>query len=252
MVIGAHYAKAYNTLTAGFQEISAGRRGPDRIAMPYCASDAEAKAIVTRLIEDSGFAPFEVNWEMAPWMEPPRRPGAFYGEDWTLATAQALLDDIDVAAIHVLVLAQASFLDETARAVGANRALIRRKRLQRDAAQIEDTKAPVEERRDCVAAVALAHVLWIVDANAQMRDARAAVHMGVQPDLADHDAIYLYDEIGLVVFFEMFIEFLLPGRQRFRSPDAVTQQRQIDVGMQLVQPFDVILLHRSQDDALAT
>jgi 8-hydroxy-5-deazaflavin:NADPH oxidoreductase len=94
MTAGAHYAKAYNTLTAGFQAASAGRTGPDRIAMPYCATDAEAKSIVTRLIEDSGFAPFEVDWELAPWMEPPRRPGAFYGEDWTLATAQALLDQI--------------------------------------------------------------------------------------------------------------------------------------------------------------
>jgi predicted dinucleotide-binding enzyme len=91
---GAHYAKAYNTLTAGFQAASAGRAGPDRVVMPYCATDAEAKEMVTQLIEDSGFAPFEVDWELAPWMEPPRRPGAFYGEDWTLATAQALLDQI--------------------------------------------------------------------------------------------------------------------------------------------------------------
>jgi len=98
MTAGAHYAKAYNTLTAGFQAASAGRTGPDRIAMPYCVTDAEAKSIVTRLIEDSGFAPFEVDWELAPWMEPPRRPGAFYGEDWTLATAQTLLDQIRATA----------------------------------------------------------------------------------------------------------------------------------------------------------
>jgi predicted dinucleotide-binding enzyme len=94
MTAGAHYAKAYNTLTAGFQAASAGRTGPDRIAMPYCATDAEAQTVVTQLIEDSGFAPFEVDWELAPWMEPPRRSGAFYGEEWTLATAAALLDQI--------------------------------------------------------------------------------------------------------------------------------------------------------------
>jgi 8-hydroxy-5-deazaflavin:NADPH oxidoreductase len=94
MTLGAHYTKAYNTLTAGFQASSAGRTGPDRIAMPYCAGDAEAKRVVAQLIEDSGFAPFEVDFALAHWMEPPRRPGAFYGEDWTLATAQALLDQI--------------------------------------------------------------------------------------------------------------------------------------------------------------
>jgi 8-hydroxy-5-deazaflavin:NADPH oxidoreductase len=94
MTAGAHYAKAYNTLTAGFQAATTGRTGPDRIAMPYCATDDQAKTVVTQLIEDSGFAPFEVDWELTSWMEPPRRPGAFYGEDWTLATAQALLDQI--------------------------------------------------------------------------------------------------------------------------------------------------------------
>jgi 8-hydroxy-5-deazaflavin:NADPH oxidoreductase len=94
MTQGAHYAKAYNTLTAGFQASSAGRRGPDRIAMPWCSADPEAGRVVARLIEDSGFAPFEVDWDLAVWMEPPRRSGAFYGEDWTLSTAQALLDQI--------------------------------------------------------------------------------------------------------------------------------------------------------------
>jgi len=94
LTAGAHYVKAYNTLTAGFQAASAGRTGPDRIAMPYCATDAKAKTVVAQLIEDGGFAPFEVDWELAPWMEPPRRSGAFYGEDWTLVTAQALLDHI--------------------------------------------------------------------------------------------------------------------------------------------------------------
>jgi predicted dinucleotide-binding enzyme len=94
MTPGAHYSKAYNTLTAGFQASSTGRAGSDRIAMPYCVGDADARPVVAQLIEDSGFAPFEVDFALASWMEPPRRAGAFYGEDWTLATAQALLDQI--------------------------------------------------------------------------------------------------------------------------------------------------------------
>lgn len=94
---GARLVKAYNTLTAGFQAESAGRTGADRVAMPYAGEDAEAKQVVAQLIEDSGFAPFDVGgWNTVRFMEPPRRAGAFYGEEWNLDTAQALLDQLTV------------------------------------------------------------------------------------------------------------------------------------------------------------
>lgn len=92
---GARLVKAYNTLTSGFQAQSAGRSGPARVVMPYAGADAEAKRVVAGLIDDSGFAPFDVGgWEMARYIEPPRRAGAFYGEEWHLDTAQALLEQI--------------------------------------------------------------------------------------------------------------------------------------------------------------
>lgn len=92
---GARLVKAYNTLTSGFQAQSAGRSGPQRVAMPYVGEDAEAKRIVAGLIIDSGFDPFDVGgWAEAHFMEPPRRPNAFYGEEWHLDTAQALLNQL--------------------------------------------------------------------------------------------------------------------------------------------------------------
>jgi predicted dinucleotide-binding enzyme len=89
---GARLVKAYNILTAGFQTESAGRTGPNRVVMPYAGEDAEAKRVVAGLINDSGFEPFDVGgWNEVRFMEPPRRPGAFYGEEWHLDSAQELL-----------------------------------------------------------------------------------------------------------------------------------------------------------------
>jgi predicted dinucleotide-binding enzyme len=88
----ARLVKAYNTLTAGFLAESAGRTGPNRVVMPYAGEDTDAKRVVARLIEESGFEPFDVGgWKLAPYIEPPRRPGAFYGEEWHVDTARALL-----------------------------------------------------------------------------------------------------------------------------------------------------------------
>jgi predicted dinucleotide-binding enzyme len=92
---GACLVKAYNTLTAGFQAESAGRSGPERVVMPYAGEDADAKRIVAGLITDSGFEPFDVGgWTQAHFIEPPRRPRAFYGEEWNLDTARALLSQL--------------------------------------------------------------------------------------------------------------------------------------------------------------
>ena len=88
---GAKLVKAYNTLTAGFQASSAGQQGVDRVVMPYVGRDANAKQVAAQLINDSGFEPFEIPFELVHAIEPPRRPNAFYGEEWHLDTARALV-----------------------------------------------------------------------------------------------------------------------------------------------------------------
>ena len=86
---GALLVKAYNTLTAQFQADAAGRQGPDRVVMFLCGDDGEAKAVVSRLIEETGFAPFDVGGLAdAAVMEAPRREGAVYGEEFHLAEAE--------------------------------------------------------------------------------------------------------------------------------------------------------------------
>jgi 8-hydroxy-5-deazaflavin:NADPH oxidoreductase len=79
---GARYTKAFNTLTSGFQARTAGRNGPDRVVMFLCGDDEEAKRIVSGLIDEAGFTPVDMGGtaDAAP-MEPPRRPGAVYGEE---------------------------------------------------------------------------------------------------------------------------------------------------------------------------
>ena len=79
---GARYAKAFNTLTSGFQAEAAGRTGRDRVVMFLCGDDEEAKRVVAGLIDDAGFTPVDMGGtaDAAP-MEAPRRPGAVYGEE---------------------------------------------------------------------------------------------------------------------------------------------------------------------------
>ena len=86
---GARLVKAYNTLTAGFQAEAAGRTGPDRVVMFMCGDDENAKKIVARLIEDSGFTPLDAGGlaDAAP-IEAPRRAGAVYGEEYRLPEAE--------------------------------------------------------------------------------------------------------------------------------------------------------------------
>jgi predicted dinucleotide-binding enzyme len=79
---GARYTKAFNTLTAGFQAQAAGRTGDERVVMFLCGDDEEAKRIVSALIDEAGFTPVDVGGTAdAEPMEPPRRPGAVYGEE---------------------------------------------------------------------------------------------------------------------------------------------------------------------------
>lgn len=90
---GARLVKAYNTLTAQFQARAAGRSGPERVVMFLCGDDPAAKAIVSGLIDDTGFAPFDVGGLAdAAWMEAPRRPGSVYGEEFHEAEAAPFFD----------------------------------------------------------------------------------------------------------------------------------------------------------------
>jgi 8-hydroxy-5-deazaflavin:NADPH oxidoreductase len=90
---GARLVKAYNTLTAQFQADAAGRQGPSRVVMFVCGDDPDAKAVVSGLIEDSGFTPFDVGGLAdAAVMEAPRRAGAVYGEEFHLDEAERFFD----------------------------------------------------------------------------------------------------------------------------------------------------------------
>jgi predicted dinucleotide-binding enzyme len=58
-----------------------------------CGDDAEAKATVSRLIEDAGFAPVDLGGLAdAEPMEAPRRPGAVYGEEYRPAEAREVVE----------------------------------------------------------------------------------------------------------------------------------------------------------------
>ncbi len=87
---GARLVKAYNTMRTGFQAEAAGRVGPDRVVMFYAGDDEEANRTVAGLIDDSGFDPVYVGSLSGDvvWMEPPRRKGALYGEEFHLQEAR--------------------------------------------------------------------------------------------------------------------------------------------------------------------
>jgi predicted dinucleotide-binding enzyme len=85
---GARLVKAFNTLTAGFQQEAAHRPGEPAVIF-LCGDDADAKATAGTLIIDAGFAPCDLGGldDAAP-MEAPRRPGAVYGEEYRPAEAE--------------------------------------------------------------------------------------------------------------------------------------------------------------------
>jgi predicted dinucleotide-binding enzyme/predicted ester cyclase len=92
---GALYTKSFNTLTAGFQAEAAGRDGHERVVQWICGDDADAKQVVSQLIDDAGFVPVDVGGTVGCWvMEAPRRQGAVYGEEYRLAEAQVVVEAI--------------------------------------------------------------------------------------------------------------------------------------------------------------
>jgi 8-hydroxy-5-deazaflavin:NADPH oxidoreductase len=92
---GARYTKSFNTLTSAFQAEAADRTGDDRVVQWICGDDADAKAVVARLIEDAGYVPADVGGtDGCEVMEAPRRPGAVYGEEYRAADVQGVVDAV--------------------------------------------------------------------------------------------------------------------------------------------------------------
>jgi 8-hydroxy-5-deazaflavin:NADPH oxidoreductase len=92
---GARHVRALNTLTAEFQAEAVGRPVADRAVMFLCGDYTEAKRIVSGLIADAGFAPVDLGAvAQAGLMEPPRRAGAVFGEEYLLPEARALVEGL--------------------------------------------------------------------------------------------------------------------------------------------------------------
>jgi predicted dinucleotide-binding enzyme len=90
---GARYVKSFNTLTSRFQEEAGGRAGDERVVQWICGDDAEAKQVVSALIEDMGYVAVDVGGTAdGAVMEAPRREGSVYGEEYRLAEAQGVLE----------------------------------------------------------------------------------------------------------------------------------------------------------------
>ena len=93
---GASLIKAFNTSSAGFQRTAAFREGDERATMFLAGDDEEAKQVVSSLIRDVGFEPVDVGdlENGAPWIEPPRRSGGLYGEEYRAADGRRIAEAI--------------------------------------------------------------------------------------------------------------------------------------------------------------
>jgi predicted dinucleotide-binding enzyme len=92
---GARYVKSFNTLTAGFQEQTADRDGPDRVVQWVSGDDPQAKELVVGLIEDMGYVAVDLGGtRTCEVMEAPRRSGALYGEEYRGFDAQAVVEAV--------------------------------------------------------------------------------------------------------------------------------------------------------------
>jgi len=100
---GARLAKAFNTMTAGFQRDVAEGRVDREVAMLFASEDEAAASAASELIGGCGFVPVRIGgWEQASLIEAPRRDGAVYGEtyapDDARRIAEAAARDLDEAA----------------------------------------------------------------------------------------------------------------------------------------------------------
>jgi predicted dinucleotide-binding enzyme len=99
---GAHLAKAFNTLTAGFQRDVAEGRVEREIAMFFAAAEDAAADAAAELIGGCAFVPVRIGgWKQARLMEAPRRERAVYGEAYApedaRRIAEAAAHDLDQA-----------------------------------------------------------------------------------------------------------------------------------------------------------
>ncbi len=79
---GARWAKAFNTLTAGFQASSAGRTGPDRVVMFYATDHDDVTGRVADLIESAGFDPVRTGTLARTEVGHQEPKGDLYGEEF--------------------------------------------------------------------------------------------------------------------------------------------------------------------------
>jgi predicted dinucleotide-binding enzyme len=94
-VPGAHWVKTFNTVTSGFLADSAGRTGQERVVMFYATDSDAAGHVAARLIQDAGFTPARVgDLDHAAVLEPPRRAGSVFGEEYHLNDADHVLEAV--------------------------------------------------------------------------------------------------------------------------------------------------------------
>lgn len=88
---GAKLAKAFNTLTAGYQRDVAEGKVEGEIAMFYATEDEDAAEVCAGLISTCGFQPVRIGgWDEVSLIEAPRRDGAVYGEAYTADDARTI------------------------------------------------------------------------------------------------------------------------------------------------------------------
>jgi predicted dinucleotide-binding enzyme len=80
-LVGARYAKAFNTLTSAFQR-AAGADPGRAPAMFYATDDDDAAATTHDLVAACGLVPTRLPWSQVALLEAPRRDGAVYGEEY--------------------------------------------------------------------------------------------------------------------------------------------------------------------------
>jgi predicted dinucleotide-binding enzyme len=94
---GARYTKSFNTLTSAFQAEAAFRSEGDRVVQWVCGDDEDAKEVVVGLIADAGYVPVDIGSNAdAAVLDPPRREGAVYGQEYRLPDAEKVVEAVKV------------------------------------------------------------------------------------------------------------------------------------------------------------
>lgn len=91
-VPGARWAKAFNTLTAGFQASAAGRTGADRVVVFHATDHEDAVPIVEAVVTDAGFDPVRTGTLAREDVGHQEPGGDLYGEEFHRADAVSLVE----------------------------------------------------------------------------------------------------------------------------------------------------------------